>query len=134
MRSTLDKGTRRTLKTLSASDLELELMILGRIFLLAAALCLLMAPGQELFAQFAPSARQTAAAESLPFVSPIFGDDMVLQRGKSDAIWGWSEPGDTAHVQIGQQSASGGTGSDRRWQVKIQPPAAGGPSEPTIGL
>ena len=31
----------------------------------------------------------------LPFVSPIFGDSMVLQRGKPNAIWGWSQPGDT---------------------------------------
>ena len=27
------------------------------------------------------------AAAPLPFVSPIFGDNMVLQRGKPNAIW-----------------------------------------------
>ena len=25
----------------------------------------------------------------LPFVSTIFGDNMVLQRGKKNTIWGW---------------------------------------------
>lgn len=63
----------------------------------------------------------------LPFVSPIFGDNMVLQRGKADTIWGWSEPGDTVRVQIGSHTASGVAGPDHRWQVKIQPPATGGP-------
>ena len=103
-----------------------QFMIFRRTALVAAVV-LLIAPGQELFAQFAPNAAQTAAAEPLPFVSPVFGDNMVLQRGKPDAIWGWSEPGDTVHVQIGDHSASGVAGSDHRWQVKIQPPAVGGP-------
>ena len=64
---------------------------------------------------------------NLPLVSPIFGDNMVLQRGKPDTIWGWSEPGDTVRVQIGSRSASGVAGADHRWQVRIQPPRTGGP-------
>ncbi len=63
----------------------------------------------------------------LPFVSTIFGDHMVLQRDKPDALWGWSEPGDTIRVQFGDKSATATAGADRRWQVKIQPPPAGGP-------
>jgi len=31
------------------------------------------------------------ALKPLPFVSTIFGDNMVLQRGKKNTIWGWSE-------------------------------------------
>jgi sialate O-acetylesterase len=65
--------------------------------------------------------------QPLPFVSPIFGDNMVLQRGKPNAIWGWSEPGDAVRVQIADQSASAVAGSGGRWQVRIQPPAPGGP-------
>jgi sialate O-acetylesterase len=65
--------------------------------------------------------------QSLPFVSPIFGDNMVLQRGKPDFLWGWSEPGDRVQVEIGEVTASGVAGTDRRWQVAIQPPPAGGP-------
>jgi sialate O-acetylesterase len=67
------------------------------------------------------------AAKPLPFVSPIFGDNMVLQRGKPNTIWGWSEPGDHIRVQIGRKTVKGVAGKDRRWQVKIQPPPAGGP-------
>ncbi len=67
------------------------------------------------------------AAKPLPLVSPIFGDNMVLQRGKTNTIWGWSDPGDHVQVQIAEQTASAVAGADRRWQVKIQPPPAGGP-------
>jgi hypothetical protein len=47
---------------------------------------------------------QTAAPR--PFVSPIFGDKMVLQRGKPNAIWGWSQSGDSVRVAIGENSAT----------------------------
>ncbi len=73
-----------------------------------------------------------STVKPLPFLSPVFGDNMVLQRGKPDAIWGWSDPGDTVRVQIGNNSATGVAGSDRRWQVKIQPPPVGGPYTVTI--
>ena len=62
-----------------------------------------------------------------PFVSPIFGDHMVLQRGKPNAIWGWSQPGDSVRVEIGENSATATAGADGKWQARIQPPAAGGP-------
>ena len=52
---------------------------------------------------------------------------MVLQRGKPDTIWGWSDPGDTVRVEIGDHSGTATAGADKRWQVKIDPPAAGGP-------
>ncbi len=72
------------------------------------------------------------SATPLPLVSPIFGDNMVLQRGKKNAIWGWSEPGDKIRVEIAGKSATGVAGPDRRWQVRIQPPRAGGPYTVTI--
>lgn len=74
----------------------------------------------------AQSAHNTAA-KALPFVSPIFADNMVLQRGKSNSIWGWSDPGDKVRVDIAGKHASGVAGADRRWQVKIKPPHVGGP-------
>jgi sialate O-acetylesterase len=67
------------------------------------------------------------APKTPPFVSTLFGDNMVLQRGKANTIWGWSEPGDKVAVQIGETAATGVAGADRRWQVKIQPPPVGGP-------
>jgi sialate O-acetylesterase len=69
--------------------------------------------------------QQDAAA--LPFVSPIFGDHMVLQRGKPNRIWGWSQPGDTVRVEIGERSATAAAGTDGRWQAQIDPPQPGGP-------
>ena len=68
---------------------------------------------------------QTAAP--LPFVSPIFGDNMVLQRGKPNPIWGWSQPGDSVKVEIGDHSATATAGTDGRWQVRLDPPVPGGP-------
>src|SRR5678815_4381882 len=44
-------------------------------------------------------AQNAAAPASLPLVSPIFGDSMVLQRGKPNTIWGWSQPGETVRVE-----------------------------------
>ena len=67
------------------------------------------------------------ANPSLPFVSPMFGDNMVLQRGKPNAIWGWSSPGQAIQVEIAGHTASGVTGPDGRWEVLIDPPATGGP-------
>jgi sialate O-acetylesterase len=71
----------------------------------------------------------TTAADpaALPFVSPMFGDNMVLQRGKPNAIWGWSKPGDAIRVEIGGHTAKTVAGADGRWEVRIQPPAPGGP-------
>jgi len=68
-----------------------------------------------------------AAETALPFVSPMFGDNMVLQRGKSNVIWGWSQPGDKITVEIAGHSATTTVGNDGRWQAKFEPPAAGGP-------
>jgi hypothetical protein len=76
--------------------------------------------------QYGREAR-AAATQSLPFVSTIFGDNMVLQRGRRDTIWGWSRPGDSIHVQIETESATGIAGADGRWEVRIAPPPTGGP-------
>ena len=73
-----------------------------------------------------------AAVQPLPFVSPVFGDNMVLQRGKANTIWGWSDPGDKVRVEIAGKHASGVAGADGHWQVKIHPPPSGGPYTLTI--
>lgn len=69
----------------------------------------------------------TDASAALPFVSTIFGNDMVLQRGKPDTVWGWTRPGDAVRVRIGSRTAAGVAAPDGRWQVRISPPPAGGP-------
>lgn len=104
-----------------------------RIGLAATAAVLLLAAETVAYAQPAPGESiPGAAAKPLPFVSPIFADNMVLQRSKLDTIWGWSDPGDAVRVQIADSTATGTAGPDGRWQVKIQPPAAGGPYTVTI--
>ncbi len=61
------------------------------------------------------------------FVSPIFGDNMVLQRGKPNTIWGWAKPGEEIRVTIADNTVKTVTKDDGRWSVAIQPPAPGGP-------
>lgn len=34
----------------------------------------------------------------LPFVHPLFTDDMVLQRDVEAPVWGWSTPGDVVNL------------------------------------
>lgn len=70
---------------------------------------------------------QAADNAPLPFVSPIFGDNMVLQRGKPNTIWGWSKPGQAVQVEITGHIAKTVAGAEGRWQVQIEPPAPGGP-------
>jgi len=82
---------------------------------------------------FGPGGRgQQEQAGPPPFVSPIFGDSMVMQRGKPNPIWGWSQPGDVVKVEIGGHTATGTAGADGKWMAKIDPPAAGGPYTLTI--
>ena len=68
-----------------------------------------------------------SSPNSLPFVSPIFGDHMVLQRGKANRVWGWTQPGAKVRVEIAGQVAQAVAAADGRWQAEFNPPAAGGP-------
>jgi sialate O-acetylesterase len=64
---------------------------------------------------------------TLPFVSPMLGDNMVLQRGKANRFWGWAKPGQTIRVEISGHTAKAVAAPDGRWEASIEPPAAGGP-------
>lgn len=70
---------------------------------------------------------RAAEPRTLPFVSPMFGDNMMIQRGKTNTIWGWSRPGSKVQVSLGEQTSSGVAGADGRWQVRVMPPSNGGP-------
>lgn len=67
-----------------------------------------------------------------PFLSPMFGDHMVLQRGKKNTFWGWGTRYDQVVVTIGNKSVRGEVDASGRWMVKIDPPKAGGPYEVKI--
>ncbi|MEO5916813.1 MAG: sialate O-acetylesterase [Luteolibacter sp.] len=68
-----------------------------------------------------------SSAEELPFVSPMFGDNMVLQREKPNTIWGWTSPGRQVRVTIAGNSAETIANGSGGWTAQIQPPPAGGP-------
>jgi sialate O-acetylesterase len=63
----------------------------------------------------------------LPFVSPMFGDNMVLQRGKPIRFWGWAKPGEMISIELDGRTAKAATGADGRWQTEIKSPMPGGP-------
>jgi len=62
-----------------------------------------------------------------PFVSPVFGEHMVLQRGKPNRIWGWTQPGAEVRIEVAGQTAKATAAADGRWQAEFTPPPAGGP-------
>ncbi len=64
---------------------------------------------------------------SLPLLSPIFGDHMVLQRDKLNTFWGWAPPGQSVRISVAGKSTEAVAASDGRWQAAIEPPAPGGP-------
>jgi len=50
----------------------------------------------------------------------IFSSNMVLQRDKPIAVWGWTEPGQKVTVKFGeQQAATTANGDHGRWEVKF---------------
>lgn len=65
------------------------------------------------------------AAESRPFLSPIFGDHMVLQRGKPNTFWGWTQPGERVRVEIAGRVGEGVAGANGRWEARVDPPGVG---------
>ncbi len=73
-----------------------------------------------------------APAADLPFVAPLFGDGMVLQRDQADPIWGWAKPGEKVTVTMEGKTATAVADKDGKWLAKITPPPAGGPYEVKI--
>ena len=61
-----------------------------------------------------------SASAAVKFASP-FGDGMVLQRGKSVAVWGTADAGERVNVTFAGQSVSATAGADGRWLVRLAP-------------
>lgn len=78
---------------------------------------ILMASAQP--AQVSPTGR--------PFLSPIFGSHMVLQRDRANAFWGWTEPGETVTVKFGDKTATTKADKNGKWKASVMPPHYGGP-------
>lgn len=73
-----------------------------------------------------------AEVAPLPFVSPIIGEHMVLQRGKPNRAWGWAQPGAEVRLAIGEVRVTATAAADGRWQAEFTPPPVGGPYTLTI--
>jgi sialate O-acetylesterase len=80
----------------------------------------------------ATTAASEQAAVARPLVSSIFGDHMVLQRGKLNTFWGWSTPGQTVRVSVAEKSAQTVVDQDGHWRVAVEVPAPGGPYTVTV--
>lgn len=66
-------------------------------------------------------------------VSNLFQSNMVLQRDKPVAIWGWANPGEKVSVSFAGQSAGATAGSDRSWKVTLKAmPANSSPQAMTV--
>jgi len=72
----------------------------------------------------------SSAAE--PFLSPVFTDNMVLQRDQKDAVWGWAKPGEKVSVTLAGQAADAVAGADGKWKVLLPALPAGGPHTMTV--
>lgn len=58
----------------------------------------------------------------------VFGDHMVLQRGRPIPVWGWDEPGQAVTVRLGDSAPVTATaGADGAWRVTLPSHDAGGP-------
>ena len=73
------------------------------------------------------AACSAAPAPGLPLISPIFGDHMVLQRGKPNPVWGWTKPGAEVRVKFAAQEIQTRAAADGRWSLTLAPPPTGGP-------
>jgi sialate O-acetylesterase len=81
-----------------------------------------------LFALVVPvSAQGNSASTDLPFLSPLFSDNMVLQRDHEDPVWGWTTPGAKVTVQFAGKTTTATAGLDGKWAALVGPLPAGGP-------
>ena len=84
-------------------------------------LCAALAAPMPAFAQMATT------SVNHPFLNPLFSDEMVLQRGQSDPVWGWTTPGATVRVSVAGKKASAVAGADGAWMARLPLLPTGGP-------
>lgn len=73
-----------------------------------------------------------SAQPERPFLSPLFTDNMVLQRGMADPIWGWTTPGAAVTVEMEGKRATAVADASGKWMARIGPFPAGGPFTLTV--
>lgn len=70
-----------------------------------------------------------AAAVKLP---AVFGDDMVLQRGRPVPVWGWADKDEEVAVSIAGQTLTTKADENGRWKVTLDKLDVGPPLTMTI--
>ncbi len=65
-------------------------------------------------------------------MSSVFGDHMVLQQKQPIRIWGWTDPNQSVSVEFASQNAVTTADNDGRFQLNLDPVAAGGPYTLTV--
>ena len=66
------------------------------------------------------------------FVSRIFSDHMVMQRGMPVPVWGWVDPGEVVTVSIDGQTKTAKANGSGKWMVRLDPMQAGAPRKMTV--
>ena len=59
------------------------------------------------------------AQTTKPFLSPLFTDNMILQRGVADPVWGWTTPGAKVTVNIAGKNATAMANADGKWMARL---------------
>lgn len=62
----------------------------------------------------------------------IFGDNMVLQREKPIAVWGWAKAKEKISIKFHDQIKTSVADKNGKWSVKLDPEKAGGPYTLTV--
>jgi sialate O-acetylesterase len=75
----------------------------------------------------AASAQGISVAPRALRLDRVFGDGMVLQRGRAIPVWGRAQPGAVVSVTLGTASARATANGDGAWQVTLPARPAGGP-------
>jgi sialate O-acetylesterase len=83
-----------------------------------------------IISSFCPKA--TAQDADHPFVSPMFTNNMVLQRGLRDPVWGWTTAGSTVKVTFNGRTSTAKADASGKWMAKVGPLPAGGPYTMTV--
>jgi sialate O-acetylesterase len=63
-----------------------------------------------------PFVHEAGADVRLP---QIFGDHMVLQRGRPIVVWGWADPEEKVTVSFADKNSVTTANADRSWRVEL---------------
>src|SRR5688500_17177764 len=63
----------------------------------------------------------------LPFLSPLFSDNAVLQRDREVPMWGWTAPNANVTVALGAKKFIARADVTGKWVAKISAHPVGGP-------